>query len=91
MSKSEVESEILGKLVLVLLYMFSWKEKVTTNFFVTRSWKGYSFDVLDSLAEKGYVSSSHGAKSVTITEEGLKRASDLKEKIFAVLTDTYEK
>jgi hypothetical protein len=83
------ESEVLEDLVLVLLYMFSWREKVTSDFSVARSWKSYSFDVLDSLQEKGYISSSHKAKSVIITDEGLKRASELKEKMFAVLASTY--
>jgi len=58
------ESEVLEDLVLVLLYMFSWKEKVAPDFSVVKSWKGYSFDVLDTLQEKGYISSSHKAKSV---------------------------
>ena len=84
------ESEVLEDLVLVLLYMFSWSEKVSPDFSVARSWKGYSFDVLDALEDKGYISSSHKAKSVIITDEGLKRASELKEKMFAVLSSTYE-
>jgi len=84
------ESEVLEDLVLVLLYMFSWREKVASDFSVARSWKGYSFDVLDTLEEKGYISSSHKAKSLIITEEGLKRASELKEKMFAALASIYE-
>lgn len=36
------ESEVLEDLVLVLLYMFSWREKVASDFSVARSWKGYS-------------------------------------------------
>jgi len=84
------ESEVLEDLVLVLLYMFSWREKIVSNFSVARSWKGYCFDVLDSLEEKGYISSSRRAKSVIITDEGLKRASELKEKMFAVLASIYE-
>jgi hypothetical protein len=91
MSKSEEESEVLEEFVLVLLCMLSREEKGSPDFFVTRSWKSYSFDILDSLAEKDYVSSSAGAKSVTITKERLKRASELNKKIFSVLKDTYEK
>ena len=88
MSKSKSESEVLEELVLVLLYKFSWREKVAPDFSVIRSWKGYSFDILDSLVKEGYVSSSHRAKSMIITEKGLKRANELKEKIFAALTNT---
>jgi len=83
------ESEVLEDLVLVLLYMFSWREKDASDFSVARSWKGYSFDVLDTIQEKGYISSSHRAKSVIITDGGLKRANELKEKMFAVLASRY--
>ena len=84
------ESEILEDMVLVLLYMFSWKEKVAPNLFIVRSWKGYSFDVLDALEERGYVSSSRRAKSVRITDEGLERAGKLKEKMLAAFAKMSE-
>ena len=51
--------------------------------YVARSWKGYDFDVLDRLAEKGYVSGSHGLKSLTLTEEGMKRGEELKRRLLA--------
>jgi hypothetical protein len=84
------ESEVLEDIVLVLLYIFSWREKVAPDFSVARSWKGYSFDVLDSLQEKGYISSSNKAKSVIITDEGLKRAVELKEKMLSLLAHMRE-
>ena len=84
------ESEVLEDVVLVLLYMFSWKEKVAPDFSVARAWKGYSFDVLDSLQEKGYISSSHKAKSVIITDEGLKKAVKLKQKMLPLLAHMRE-
>ena len=74
------ESETLEDVVLALLYAFSWKEKVTPDYFVLRSWKGYDFGVLDALEAKGYITDSHRAKSVILTEDGIERASKLKEK-----------
>jgi len=84
------ESEILDDVVLVLLYMFSWKEKVADDFWVARAWKGFSFDVLDSLERKGYISNSHKAKSVVIKDEGLERAIKLKDEMFSALKSIYE-
>lgn len=72
------EDQILDYLVLLLLYLYSWKEKVIGELHVTRSWKGYDF-TLDSLAMKGYISSSRKAKSVIITEEGIERARRLRD------------
>ena len=84
------EEQILDDLVLVLMYTYSWKQKITDKLFVTRSWKGYDYDTIDRLAMKGYVYSSHTAKSVTITEEGLKRAIILKKMLFDNIEKLYE-
>ena len=75
------ESELLDDLTLLLLYAQSWREKVVGSMYVTRSWNGYDFNVLDHLAEKGYITGSHRAKSVLLTEEGLKRGEELKQKL----------
>ena len=77
------ESRLLEDLTLLLLYAQSWREKVEGSLYVARSWKGYDFDVLDRLAGKGYISSSHRAKSVILTDEGLKRGEELKRRLLA--------
>lgn len=77
------ESRLLEDLTLLLLYAQSWKERIGESLYVARSWKGYDFDVLDRLAEKGYVSGSHGLKSLTLTEEGMKRGEELKRRLLA--------
>ena len=79
------ESEALEDIALFLLYASSWKEKVTPGFSVLRSWKGYGFRVLDALEKKGYVSGSHRAKSVILTDDGMERANKLKERILRAL------
>jgi len=77
------ESRLLEDLTLLLLYAQSWREKVGGSLYVARSWKGYDFDVLDRLAGKGCISSSHGAKSVILTDKGLKRGEELKRRLLA--------
>jgi hypothetical protein len=72
------ESDLLEDLTLLLLCAQSWREKIGESLYVSRSWKGYDFDVLDRLAGKRYISGSHGAKSVILTDEGLKRGEELK-------------
>lgn len=83
------KDQILKDLVLLLLYLYSWKEKVIDELYVTRSWKGYDFGTLDSLTMKGYISSSHRAKLVIITEEGLERARRLKETLLNEIGKLY--
>jgi len=72
-------NEVLENLVLLLIYLTSWREKVYDEVFVLRSWKGYDFNVLDALVKKGYISGSRGAKSVFLTDEGKKTAEKLQQ------------
>jgi hypothetical protein len=49
----------------------------------TRAWKGFDWDTLDRLHQKGYISDPRSkAKSVVMTEEGEQRALELFEKLF---------
>ena len=73
----------LEELTLLLIYLTSWEENVGTKknpINVLRSWKGYSFDVIKSLVEKDDLRGSFRAKSVMLTEQGIKRAGQLKKK-----------
>jgi hypothetical protein len=48
-----------------------------------RAWKGFDWDVLDRLHEKGMIDNPVGkVKSVVFTEEGLERAKALFEGMF---------
>jgi hypothetical protein len=64
-------------LTLLLLYLTSWKEKDEIFGELQRSWKGYSFKMLNELSEKRYIIGSKRAKSVYITEEGIQKAQEL--------------
>jgi hypothetical protein len=73
----------LEELTLLLIYLTGWEENVGTKknpINVLRSWKGYPFDVIKSLVEKDDLRGSFRAKSVMLTEEGIKRAEQLKKK-----------
>jgi hypothetical protein len=48
-----------------------------------RAWKGFDFEVMDRLYEKGYIFDPRGkSKSVVLTQEGLARSKELFEKMF---------
>ena len=72
---SDKEEQIL-KLTFLLIYLNSWEEK-NIDKPIHRAWKGDDFDTLNALEEKGYISQSKTAKSVYLTEEGVKLAKEL--------------
>lgn len=48
-----------------------------------RVWKGFDWNAMDRLHEKGYITDPKGkAKSVCLTDEGLARAQRLLEELF---------
>lgn len=49
-----------------------------------RAWKGHDWDAMDRLHKKGFISNpaSRAAKSVAMTEEGLKESERLFKKLF---------
>lgn len=79
----------IEELTLLLLYLTSWKEEgyiynennELDNVLFNKSWKGYSFEALNSLIEKGYLyPASYKTKSVTLTKDGIELVQSLKEK-----------
>jgi Domain of unknown function (DUF6429) len=49
----------------------------------TRAWRGHDWDAMGRLHAKGYISDpKNKAKSVVVTEEGVKRSQELFEKYF---------
>lgn len=49
-----------------------------------RAWKGHDWDALDRLHQKGFIDNpASKAKSVVLTDEGLKRSTELFESMFA--------
>ena len=69
----------IDELVLLLLYVTSWEEKGFPGP-VHRSWKGYPWETLDALEEQGFIRQGRRAKSVYLTEQGVKQAEVVRKK-----------
>ncbi|MCD6528213.1 transposase [bacterium] len=75
----------IKELTLLLLWLTSWDESKQDKQLnglgpIYRSWKGYDFDILNELKEEKLISGSHKAKSVYLTEKGIKEAKKLEKK-----------
>jgi hypothetical protein len=74
------DEALLEDLTLLVIYLSSWEERLAPDLTVRRAWKGYLFEVLNALEEQGYISQTRRAKSLTLTEEGVRRAQELEER-----------
>lgn len=83
-----MNEEVLENLVLLLIYLTSWREKAYDEVFVLRSWKGYDFNIIDALMKKGYINGSSKAKSVFLTDEGKKIAEKLEQTLLPKIKAT---
>ena len=58
----------------------------------SRAWKGFDWDTLDHLYEKGWIENPKGkAKSVVLTEEGLAKSAQLFQQYFGMPDRTQDK
>lgn len=73
------DEKLIEELTLLLIALTVWHENVHGED-IMRAWKGYDFDILDGLNEKGYISGSKKSKSVILTDEGRRKADQLIEK-----------
>ncbi len=56
-----------------------------------RAWKGFDWEVLDRLYEKGWIENPRGkVKSVVLTEAGLAKSTDLFEHHFGLSNKTQD-
>ena len=70
-----LDEEKIDRAVLALLYLGLHEE--------CRAWKGFDWETMNRLHEKGFISNPVGkAKSVVFTEEGLRQAQRLLEELF---------
>jgi hypothetical protein len=75
----EYDKDKVDEAVLALMYLNSFKDGEWV-----RAWKGFDWEVLDRLYEKGYISDPKSkAKSVIVTEDGISRSEELFRKYFA--------
>ena len=77
MKEDEITHDHMENLTLLLLYLSSWDEDPKRKLSkepILRAWKGYDFDILDILTDKGFIYGSKRSKSVYLTEEGIAQA-----------------
>lgn len=66
----QIDEEKVDEMVLALLFLTLHEDD--------RAWKGHDWDALDRLYQKGMIFNPVGkAKSVALTEEGVKRSEEL--------------
>ena len=74
----EYDKNKVDSMVLALLYLTKFKDGPDW-----RTWKGHDWDTMDRLYAQGYISDpKSNAKSVAMTEEGVKQAQELFERHF---------
>jgi Domain of unknown function (DUF6429) len=79
----DYDHDKVDEIVLALMYL--------TLHDYYRTWKGFDWDTLDRLYEKGWISNPRSkAKSVVFTEEGLARSARLFEQHFGVSKETQD-
>jgi hypothetical protein len=80
-----MKDERVKDLSLLLIYLTGWEEdkrKGEPGEKVFRSWKGYPFDILDELQAQRLIFQSEKAKSVFLTDEGKRKAEQIRQKYF---------
>ena len=78
MSK-QVDEKVVD-LNLLLLFLSGWEEESrrSPGEKIFRAWKGYLFEVLNTLEEGEMIEQLHDTKSVVLTPTGIQRAKELK-------------
>jgi len=77
----DYDMDRIDEYTLALLYLVARRER---EGFAARAWKGFDWDTMRRLHEKGYISDPVGkAKSVAMSEEGFRKAKELFERHFA--------
>jgi len=74
------DEDKIDEYTLALLYLVTHQRQ---EGFGARAWKGFDWDTMNRLCEKGYISNPIGkAKSVGMIEEGFLKAKELFERHF---------
>jgi len=81
-NKEEKMNEKISDLHLLLIYLTGWEEdsRKEPGKKIFRAWKGYKFETLDELQEKKLIHNYHNAKSLILTDDGKRKAEELKSK-----------
>jgi len=76
----EYDKDKVDEVTLALLYLVTWDRQKGLG---SRAWKGFDWETMNCLHEKGFISNPIGkAKSVVLDEEGFQKAEALFQKHF---------
>ena len=79
----DIDKDKIDDTVLALLYLTTFEDNNSL-----RAWKGHDWDSLNRLHEKGLIGDPKSkAKSVVLSEEGVKLSEELFRKIFEKKTE----
>ena len=79
----EYNKDKVDEMVLALLYLTTWNDK-----YGPRAWKGMDWEAMNRLFEKGYIANPKSkARSVMLTEQGMKLSEQLFKKYFCEPTE----
>ena len=80
-----MNKDAFDEALLAFLYHGHWLERSTG---LARSWKGFDWEAMQRLYEKGLIGDPvNKAKSVTLSEEGLKKAKKAFDRLFGDRAD----
>ena len=80
----EYDKDKVDEMALAIIYLNSFQDEYMKGEFITRAWKDISWEVMNRLHEKGYISDPKGkTRSVVLTEEGEKLWKELFTRFFA--------
>jgi hypothetical protein len=69
----QYDEDKVDEMILALLYLTLFEDRG-----IIRAWKGFDWDSMDRLYEKGFIDNPKSkARSVVMTEEGQRRAEEL--------------
>jgi hypothetical protein len=76
----EYDKDKVDEMALALMYLGMFSEKS-----IWHAWKGFDWDILDRLHEKGYISNpKSAARSVVVNESGVRLAEELFKQHFGI-------
>ena len=76
----DFDKDKVDTMTLALIFLVTTKDK-----YGYRAWKGFDWNTMDRLYEKGHISNPKGkAKSIALTEDGAKLSAQLFKEYFAI-------
>ena len=72
----------ISEIAMLLIYLTGWEEdkRNAPGVKVFRAWKGYKYEIIEELQNKGLIRQIPGGKSVIVTDSGKLKAEELKKK-----------